>query len=453
MLTIFGDNGGEKFCDGMSRRSFLQIGGMSLGGLSMPHLLQAESVTPKVQVKSGGLGHKAVIMIFLPGGPPHQDMWDLKMQAPSEIRGEFSPIKTAVPGIEICEMFPRLARISDKLVFIRTMVGASGAHDAFQCLTGYNERDPIPGGRPSLGSVVAKLHGSVNESVPPFVGLSPPMGHMQWADNGKPGYLGPAYSPFRPNGQGSEDLVLNGVSIDRLADRKKLLQKFDGFRRDVDQSGLMDGIDTFSQQAFGVLTSSKLADALDLEKEDKRLRDRYGRGSAKKMADGGPRLMDHFLMARRLVESGVRCVTVGFSRWDWHGNNFGRARQDMPMLDQGVSALVEDLHARGLDKDVSVIVWGEFGRTPKINKDGGRDHWPRVSCALMACGGMRTGQVIGETSKDGGEAKDRPVRFQEVFATLYHNLGIDPETTLLTDLNGRPRHVVEPGNHVMKELV
>lgn len=452
MLTIYGKNSDEKFCDGFSRRAFLRIGGLSLGGLAMPDIMKAEALAPK-PVASGGLGHKAVIMIFLPGGPPHQDMWDIKTDAPTEIRGEFNPIKTNVPGIEICEMFPRLAKISDKLVYIRSIVGAAGGHDAVQCLTGYSPRDQTPGARPCLGSVLAKIKGTVNDNMPPFVGMSPPMGHRPWADNGQPGFLGPAYAPFRPNGSGSEDLTLNGITLDRLRDRKALLTSFDNFRRDADNSGLMSGLDVFSEQAFGVLTSSHLANALDLEKEDPKIRNRYGRGSAKKMADGGPRLMDHFLTARRLVEAGVRCVTVGFSRWDWHGNNFGRARQDMPMLDQGVSALVEDLHSRGLDKDVSVIVWGEFGRTPNINKDGGRDHWPKVSCALMAGGGMKTGQVIGSTTKDGGEAKDRPVHFQEVFATLYNNLGIDPETTLITDLTGRPRHLVEPKYKLMREVV
>ena len=183
------------------------------------------------------------------------------------------------------------------------------------------------------------------------------------------------------------------------------------------------------------------------------MRDWYGRGSATLQADGGPKLLDQFLMARRLVEAGVRCVTLGFSRWDWHSNNFGRAREDFPMLDQGLSALVSDLHQRGMDKDVSVIVWGEFGRTPLINDKGGRDHWPKVSSAVLACGGMNTGQVIGATDKLGGEAVDRPVHFQEIFATLYNRVGIDVKTTAVNDLNGRPRYLVDEQYNPIHELI
>jgi uncharacterized protein (DUF1501 family) len=215
----------------------------------------------------------------------------------------------------------------------------------------------------------------------------------------------------------------------------------------------MEGMDAFSQQAFGILTSSKLARALDINQENAKVRDRYGKGKAGNVADGGPRLLEQFLMARRLVEAGVRCVTLAFSRWDWHGGNFKRGREDMPMLDQGVTALVEDLHQRGLDKDVSVVVWGEFGRTPKINKNAGRDHWPKVSCALLACGGMRTGQVIGSTNRLGEEARDRPVHFQDVHATLYHQLGINPATTATSDLSGRPHYVVDRQYEPLKEVI
>ena len=354
MLTILGKS--YRFCDGISRRSFLRIGGLALGGASLPEILRAGSVNPHAPPR-----HKGIIMIFLPGGPPHQDMYDLKPHAPSEVRGEFQPIKTSVPGIEICELMPKLASRMDKLAIIRSLVGAHGPHYAFQCLTGNHNRNQPPGGWPALGAVLSKLDGPVNSYVPPFVGLSPPMGEMRWADSGQPGFLGVPHSPFKPNGQGKSDMVLNGVTLERLADRKQLIASFDHFRRATDSTGLMEGLDTFNQQAFGVLTSSKLLDALDLSKEDPQVVARYGKGDPKNRADGGPKLMEHFLMARRLIESGARCVTLAFSRWDWHGNNFRRGREDMPMLDQGVSALVDDLHQRGLDQDVSVVVWGEFG--------------------------------------------------------------------------------------------
>jgi uncharacterized protein (DUF1501 family) len=247
--------------------------------------------------------------------------------------------------------------------------------------------------------------------------------------------------------------VLNDITLDRLADRRALLESFDSLRRDIDTSGMLEAMDAFQQQAMGVLTSSRLAEALNLESEDPSVRARYGGGSMKCRDDGGPESPEQFLMARRLVEAGVRCVTLGFNRWDWHGNNFGQAREVFPQLDNGLTALVDDLHASGMDKDVSVVVWGEFGRTPQINKDGGRDHWPRVSCAALAGGGMTHGQVIGSTDRLGGEAASRPVDFQEVFATLYHALGIDTRTATVNDLNGRPRYLVDEQYRPMPELV
>jgi len=444
MLTIYGPK--NRFCDGISRRNFLKIGSLGMGGLALPQILRAEA--------SQGIGssHKAVIMIFLPGGPSHQDMFDLKMDAPAEIRGEFKPISTSVPGIQICEHLPKMAKLMDKMAIIRSIVGATGDHYAVQCLTGRSHVNPPAGGWPSIGSVLSKLQGPVDKSIPPFVGLSPKMGHTPWADPGQSGFLGPAHSPFKPNGGGMADMTLNGITTDRLADRRSLLASFDRFRRDVDSSGLMEGLDSFTQQAFGMLTSSKLLDAINLEKEDAKIREMYGKGDPRNRDDGGPKLMEHFLMARRLVEAGARCVTLAFSRWDHHGDNFGALRQDLPLLDQGVSALIEDLHNRGLDKDVSVVVWGEFGRTPVINKDGGRDHWPQVSCAVVAGGGMKTGQVIGATDRLGGEAVERPVRFGEVFATLYHRLGIDVSVPQLTDLTGRPQFLVD-GHEPMRELI
>ncbi|MBI3877822.1 MAG: DUF1501 domain-containing protein, partial [Verrucomicrobia bacterium] len=316
MLTILGPK--QRFCDGVSRRNFLKIGALGMGGLALPQLLRAES-------QSGvRLGHKAVIMVFLPGGPSHQDMFDLKPDAPAEFRGQFNPIPTNVDGIQICEHLPRMAKLMDKCAVIRSMVGSTGGHDAFQCLTGRSPRNQPPGGWPCLGSIVSKLEGSTSRDMVPFVGLAPKMGHTPWSDNGVPGFLGPAHSPFQPNkGGGMEDMVLNGITLDRLADRKSLLTSFDKFRRDVDSSRLMEGLDTFNEQAFGVLTSSKLLEALDITKEDPKSRERYGKGDPKNRDDGGPKLMEHFLAARRLVEAGARVVTLAFSRWDHHGDNFG----------------------------------------------------------------------------------------------------------------------------------
>ena len=217
---------------------------------------------------------------------------------------------------------------------------------------------------------------------------------------------------------------------------------------------MMEGMDAFSQRAIGMLTSSDLFNALDISREDASVRERYGTGDVNKpRGDAAPIVPQNFLLARRLVEAGVRLVTVNYSFWDWHGNNFGLARNELPVFDQGITALVEDLHQRGLDKDVTVVAWGEFGRTPKINKNSGRDHWPRVSCALLAGGGMRTGQVLGKTDRQGGEPVDRPVKFSEVYATLYKNMGVRLESQRLFDFRGRPQELVDSTAEPLAELV
>jgi uncharacterized protein (DUF1501 family) len=216
----------------------------------------------------------------------------------------------------------------------------------------------------------------------------------------------------------------------------------------------MSGIDTFTERAMGILTSPELFNALDVSQESDETRQRYGaQDETKPRGDAAPMCPQNFLVARRLVEAGARVVTVNYSFWDWHGNNFKTARQELPVFDQGLTALIEDLHERGLDKDVTVVVWGEFGRTPKINNNAGRDHWPRVCSALLAGGGMKTGQVIGSTDRLGGEAADRPVTFQEVFATIYHNLGVNLDSERLFDFRGVPRQFVEPGTQPIRELI
>jgi hypothetical protein len=445
MLTLSGSNQ-RGFCDGISRRNFLKIGALGMGGLSMPDLLRAEAAN-KV-----GSSQKAIIMVYLPGGPPHQDMYDIKTEAPSEIRGEFSPINTNVSGIQICEHLPRLAKIMDKAAVIRSLVGAKDRHESFQCMTGrLNERQP-PGGWPEIGSVISRVHGGgLNSDSPAYVNLSPKMKHTPY-NFGHPSYLGVGHTPFTPLGDVKPDMTLNGIDLNRLEDRRTLLTSFDQFRREADASGLMEGMDSFNQQAFGILTSSRLLEALDISKENTKIRERYGKGTTDVQGDAAPRLNEQFLLARRLVEVGVRVVTLSYSFWDWHSDNFKRGKENLFDFDQAISALIEDLHQRGMDEDVTVIAWGEFGRTPKINKSAGRDHWPGVAAALMAGGGMKTGQVIGSTDRQGGEAADRPVEFGEVFATLYHNMGIDASATTVPDLSGRPQYLVD-GHQPMPELV
>jgi hypothetical protein len=397
-------------------------------------------------------------MIYMAGAPPHQDMYDLKMDAPSEVRGEFRPIPTNVDGLEICELLPNLAGIMDKCVPIRSLYGApNGSHDSFMCYTGkvgstLTMTGQPPGGWPSIGSVMSDLMGSKHENIPAFVGLAPKAGHPPYGSSGKPGFLGFANGPFKPSGPGKKDLTLDSLSAARLDERKGLLASFDHFRKEADQSGLMEGLDEFHQQAFGLLTSSELAHALNLENEDPKVRERYGKGDPRNVGDGAPRNLEHFLLARRLVEAGARCVTLNFGRWDFHSKNFSGMRSHAPLFDQGLSALITDLEERGMLDDTLVVAWGEFGRTPMINKDAGRDHWPRVGGALLAGGGLKTGQVIGATDRLGGEIADRPVHFGEVFATLYHQLGINANEVTIEDLSGRPHYLVD-GYKPMRELV
>lgn len=440
MLTIEGRS--QTFCDGVSRRSFLKIGGLAVAGvgaLSLPDILRAEAQA------GAGSRHKGVINIFLGGGAPHQDMWEIKTDAPKEIRGEFSPIATKVAGIDICEVFPLIAAKMDKFVAIRSVVGNSGGHDAFQVFSGW-ERNSISsvGGRPSIGSVMSKMQGPVDPAVPPFVALAEKTQHAPWSEPGAPGFLGAAFKAFKPQGEGMSDLRLNTVSTDRLRDRKSLLKGLDNLKREVDASGMLRGMDAFTEAAFGVLTSSKLVDALDLSKEDPNLVARYGDGKPYKFQyDGAPTCNDQLLMARRMIEAGVRCVTLSYGRWDSHGDNFGLVRDHGAKLDQCVSALVQDLEDRGMLDDVLVVVWGEFGRTPRINPQGGRDHWPQVNSCLLAGGGLRTGQAIGATNRLGEYAKERPVDVQEVVATIYRCMGIDPMSTTLRDPTGRPQFLVD----------
>lgn len=447
MLTILGRS--HRLCDGVSRRSFLKIGALGIGAasFSLADLFRAEARA------STSSSHKAVINIFLGGGPPHQDMWEIKTEAPVDVRGEFKPIATNVTGIQIGECFPRIAAMMDKFAVIRSVVGASGGHDALQCTTGYPPSSLGPlGGRPSLGAILTKVQGPVDPSVPPFVGMAAPTQHGPWSDSGRPGFLGPSYAAFKPDGAGMANMKLNGITTDHLADRRRLLASFDGMRREIDASEALRSMDSATERAFGVLSSSKLLEALDLSREPAKVRERYGDGKPYKFQfDGAPTVNDQLLMARRLVEAGVRCVSLSFGRWDSHGKNFDLVRDHGGKLDQCLTALVEDLEVRGMLDDVTVVAWGEFGRTPKINNGAGRDHWPQVSCAILAGGGMKTGQAIGATNRLGEHAANRPVSFGEIFATLYHNLGLNPETTTVNDPTGRPQHLVE--HPVMRELV
>jgi hypothetical protein len=456
MLTILGrPDKRSRFCDKVSRRGFLQIGGAALGGIALNEILALEA-------RAGvGSSHKAIINVYLPGGPPHIDMWDLKPDAPREIRGDFKPISTNVPGIQICELFPKIAAMMDKFVIIRSLCDSDGGHDGYQCMTGHKRSDRAPGGGwPSGGAWTSRLAGPADPAIPPNLALMYHTGNRTWGEPGTAGFLGAIHDPFNLVGrkarEKSENMILQGITLERLRDREQLRKSFDRLRRDADVGSRMGNIEAYMGQALDILTDSKLGNALDLSQEDPRVVERYGHCEEAFQRDGAPRMVENFCIARRLVEAGARYVSLNYSRWDWHGPdgmNFVQAREDFPLLDQALSALVTDLHERGLDKHVSLVVWGEFGRTPRLNGNNSRDHWPSANAALMAGGGMRTGQVIGETNRYGEVPHKRPVKFQEVFATLYHNMGLDAHRDRVFDGSGTPRYPVDSGIEPLHELV
>ena len=442
MLTLFGPQ--HRYCDQVSRRSFLKIGGLAMGGLSLPRLLKAEE-------QGGRSGsHKSVIMVYLSGGLSHQDTFDLKPEAPAEVRGEFKPIPTAVPGVFFGELLPKLAASMDKLAVIRSLVGLKDEHSSWQNLTGFPMSQSQREGRPHFGSVVSRVQGHVDSVVPPFIDLFPVMQHKPYnaADSG---YLGSAFRGAKLSGDDLKLLRPNGLSAERFASRRGLLGTFDKLRSMAD-SAEIDSMDSSYRKAFEVLSSSKVAKALDVEREDPKLRDRYGRGSSNHLGDGAPMWNDQLLAARRLVEAGARVVSVAYGFWDTHGNNFKELRKHLPLFDQGISALVEDIHARGLQDDVTIVVWGEFGRTPKINKDAGRDHWAPVNSAILAGGGMKVGQVIGSTDRLGAYVASTPIHYQDVLATIYNRLGIDHHA-FIKDKTDRPVSILPPTAQPIAQLI
>jgi hypothetical protein len=428
MLTLLG--AAQRYCDGLNRRNFLKIGAFG-AGLTLAEMLRARAQAAKASGKPAS--NKAAIMIYLPGGPSHMDMYDLKPDAPKEFKGEFKPIATNVSGIQICEHMPLQAKMFDKLAVVRSIVSV-GEHSDSLVMTGYPERDNRIANHPSFGSVVSKLRGSANGEVPPFVSLR---GMSRYGT--EPGYLGIAHRPFTPGGAALQNLRLpRDVNLDRLEQRKELVSGFDDLRRDLDAKGTMAGMDSFTTRAFDMVTSGVVRDALDLKKADAKTRERY-------------KGVEQFLTARRLIEAGVGCVTLSIGGWDTHGQNFTTLKRQLPKVDQGVANLIGDLHELGMDKDVVTVMWGEFGRTPKVNGNAGRDHWPAVMTALVAGGGLKMGQAVGASSARGERPKDRPIPVPQLLSTLYHAIGIDPSQTFPSGA-GRPMYILDDREPV-KELL
>ncbi len=424
---MFGLTGtARQFCDGVTRRDFLKVGATGIAGLSLPGLLRAEAAAG---AKATG---RSIINIYLPGGPTHMDTFDLKPLAPKEFRGEFSPIATKVAGMEICELLPMLASIADKTVLVRSITGMNNEHDPRQSDSGWSERDlKSLGGRPGVGAVLSKLYGPAltteHGTAPTAVDLN------KW---GKSGFLGPVHMPFRPDGAARQNLSRNQkITEARFAERNDLLAGFDRFRAESDSTGMMEALDSLEQRAVSLISSGKVAAALDASKESPELIERYG---IKKNRDN-----ERFLLARKLVQAGVRSVALSWGGWDTHGKNFDSMRKQLPALDRALSALIEDLEQHGLLDNTIILMSGEFGRTPRINGTAGRDHWPQAAFFWMAGGGLKTGQVIGSTNRLGERADDRPVHVQEVFATVYHQLGVDLELNQFIDPAGRPQYILD----------
>jgi hypothetical protein len=426
MLTLLG--GRQAFCDGLSRRNFLKIGAFG-ATLSLAEMLRLKAkASSKVASPL-----KSAIMIYLPGGPSHLDMYDLKPDAPQEFRGEFKPIATNVSGVHICEHFPLQAKMWDKLAVIRSLTSVDEHSDSL-VMTGYSENANRTAHHPSFGSVVSKMRTTGSSDIPPFVslrGMSP---------GTEPGFLGIAHRPFTPGGPGLENLRLaNGVNGLRMEDRKTLLASFDTIRRDIDATGSMKGMDSFDSRAFEMIASGAVRKALDLTKEEPRTRDRY-------------KGIEEFLTTRRLIEAGVGCVTLSIGGWDTHSNNFKTLKNQLPKVDRGIGHLIQDLHDRGMENDVVTVMWGEFGRTPKINgNNGGRDHWSPAMSALVAGGGLKMGQAIGATSARAEYPKDRRYTVPQVLSTLYQTMGIDPSQTFI-DGSGRPMSILDERGTVAELL-
>jgi hypothetical protein len=424
MFTVWGKR--ESFCDGVSRRGFLQVGAFG-AGLTLAEMLRLRAAASEPRAST-----RSAIMIYLPGGPSHMDMYDLKPDAPKEFRGEFKPIATNVPGVQISEHMPMQARMWDKLAAIRSVVTVE-EHSDTMVMTGFPDRVNRTAGRPSIGSVVSKVRGTGHAGVPPFVSL------RNMTRGTEPGYLGIAHRPFTLSGPGAQNLrMVRDVTLDRLEDRKSLLHVFDSVRREADASGTMLGMDSFATQALDLVVSGKVRNALDLSKEDTRSRARF-------------KGVEQFLTARRLVEAGVGCVTLSYGGWDTHGQNFTTLKRQLPMLDRGLATMIQDLHDRGLGDEVVTVVWGEFGRTPKINRGAGRDHWPSVMSALVAGGGLRMGQMVGTSSARGERPKDSPYVPSNVLSTVYRVLGIDPSRTFPNG-SGRPMYILDD-RALVKELI
>lgn len=422
-------------CEGNTRRDFLKVGTLGMGALALPDLLRMRS---EARAAGQSTTDTSVIWLWLSGGPTHVETFDPKLTAPAEYRSTTGEQTTPVTGVTVGGTFPKIAGVADKMALVRSFAHTNSGHGGgtHYVMTGYDNRAIDNGGlptRPSIGSILSRTRGpnNLNTGIPTYV-------RVGGIGSDGPAFLGPAYSPFDPRGKARQNMSLV-VDRQRLDDRRALLKGIDQANREADRSRLMEGLDAFEQQAFN-LVLSKSQQAFDLKYEDPRVVERYGKG-----------LGQQLLTARRLCEAGCGFVTLNYGGWDMHGKIKEAITGRAPQMDQGVAALVEDISQRGMDKNILLVISGEFGRTPKVNKGAGRDHWAPLTTLALAGGGLQMGQVVGESAAKIDVPKTTPIRPQDLMATIFHVLGIERRTQFVNQA-GRPVYMIEDGKPI-EELV
>lgn len=433
MLNVFGTRTGST-CDGATRRDFLRVGALGMGALTLPGLLKARAA----QIKEGKpTKNTSVVWLWLGGGPTHVETFDPKMSAPVEFRSVTGAVKTNVNGIEIGGTFEKMAKVADKMAFVRSFAHTNSGHGGGThfVMTGYNFVAADNGGgqsKPGMGSILARYRGANAPSgLPTYVRMSGILGDG-------PNFLGAPYAPFDVAGRARQNMNLQ-VPVDRLTERKELLKGIDSLDREIDKSGLMEGLDSFEGQAFDLIMS-KAKETFDIKNENPATIAKYGKGLGEQM-----------LLARRLCESGVGFVTLNYGGWDMHGQINNAMKQRSPSLDQAVSAFVSDCAERGVDKNILLVISGEFGRTPRINNNAGRDHWAPLSTLALSGGGLKMGQIVGESSDKVERPKSTPITPQDLMATVFHVLGV-PQDLHFKDPSGRPTPMINGGKPI-SELV
>jgi hypothetical protein len=437
MLNLLGSRQ-RTACDGATRRDFLRVGALGMGGLLLPDLLRARAAASQA---GHATRNTSVVWLWLGGGPTHVETFDPKMTAPAEFRSTVGAVRTNVPGVEIGGVFPRMARVADKMAFVRSFAHNNSGHGGgtHWVMTGY-DYPPADNGmgqiKPGLGAILSRQRGPNNQTsgLPTYVRMGGILGDG-------PSWLGSAYGPFDSAGNARNNMNLQ-VNADRLNDRRGLLRSFDSVNRQVDRTGLMQGLDSFEVQAFDLLLS-RAREVFDVSREEPRVQDLYGHGRGN--------LGQQMLLARRLCEAGVGFVTIHYGGWDMHGQIKDSMERTAPQVDQAVSAFVQDVNQRGLENDILLVITGEFGRTPRINQSAGRDHWAPLSTLALSGGGLRMGQVVGESSEKAEVPKTRPITPQDLMATVFHTLGL-PRDLHYNDPTGRPTPMINNGR-VISELV